>query len=231
MNDKNKSYYECKRCFNKYTYKIDMRKHLKSKNLCDRIEESYIYNENEIENSSLTKMYETNNTANNEINNIENNEDNIICNNCSKNFTSQKTLKYHQTYNCKNKEEIQEQEQNQDQSQKQTQEQNQTQENINNNNDEAESNFSFTTTNNVNLNLNIKNSLDNYYNKKILIYILKNLNLTENLENVLENEMHRTNQLFNNNLLTNIDIKNIVKKSMEDLDLQLSTFIQELENS
>ena len=226
MNDKNKSYYECKRCFNKYTYKIDMRKHLKSKNLCNRIEESYIYNENEIENLSLTKMYEIN-KMNNEINN----EDNIICNNCSKNFTSQKTLKYHQTYNCINKEEIQEQEQNQDQSQKQTQEQNQTQENINNNNDEAESNFSFTTTNNVNLNLNIKNSLDNYYNKKILIYILKNLNLTENLENVLENEMHRTNQLFNNNLLTNIDIKNIVKKSMEDLDLQLSTFIQELENS
>ena len=213
MNDKNKSYYECKRCFYKCIYKIDMRKHLKSKNLCDRIEESYIYNENEIENTSLTKMYE--------INNEIKNEDNMICNNCSKNFTSQKTLKYHQTYNCKNKEEIQDQ----------TQEQNQTQENINNNNDDTESNFSFTTTNNVNLNLNIKNSLDNYYNKKILIYILKNLNLTENLESVLENEMHRTNQLFNNNLLKDIDIKNIVKKSMEDLDLQLSNFIHELENS
>jgi hypothetical protein len=246
MTDKkqNKAYYECKKCFYKCEKKIDMRKHLNKKNFCERKPESYKYDESELITLSLNKMYENNNIMNNINNDIDNDIDNdinnILCKDCKKKFSSKKTLKYHQINTCKfknynnskneeqnNNEENNNNENNNNENNKNNNEENNNHEN--NNDENNESIFNNVTINNVNF--HIKNSYSNYYNKKNLIYVLKNLNLKENLENVLENEMHRTNQLFNNNLLKDIDIKNIVKKSMEDLDVQLSNFIKELESS
>ena len=51
------SYFECKRCFYKCYQKGDIQKHLDKKKLCNRTLESYKYNEHELRNLSLIRLY------------------------------------------------------------------------------------------------------------------------------------------------------------------------------
>jgi hypothetical protein len=54
--NKNKSYYECKRCFIKFYQRIDMTRHLEKQKKCTRILESFKYKDDEIEIYSLQRM-------------------------------------------------------------------------------------------------------------------------------------------------------------------------------
>ena len=48
--------YECKRCFHKTKQKVEMIRHLNRQNICERINESYIYPENVLYKLSITKI-------------------------------------------------------------------------------------------------------------------------------------------------------------------------------
>ena len=57
MNNINKSYYECKRCFYKCYQLIDMKKHLNKKIICKRELKSYDYDEDKLSELSLIRHY------------------------------------------------------------------------------------------------------------------------------------------------------------------------------
>lgn len=77
----NKSYFECKRCFYKCNQKIVMQRHLKKENKCDREVKSYKYNEDELYQSSLIRLY--------------NNYNKYNCNNCTKSFKVKRSFDNH----------------------------------------------------------------------------------------------------------------------------------------
>ena len=96
---------------------------------------------------------------------------------------------------------------------------------------------------NINLNINLINSFDEEWNtthiddKIKFILLCQNAKFTSTLEKILENEVNQNVLFDNNNLkglvykdkkLINMDIKDIIKKTMEKLFNQLSTFKKDI---
>jgi hypothetical protein len=85
--NKEKSYYECKRCFIKFYQKNDMKRHLDKKHKCTRILESFKYDDKNIYNLSLERVqFDTHNE--------------YICTVCNKKYKNYKTLLNHQKKCC-----------------------------------------------------------------------------------------------------------------------------------
>jgi hypothetical protein len=84
-------YFECKRCFYKTYRKSDIIAHFNRVKKCERKDESYKYNEDEIYNLSMIR--------NDKINNS--NETDNKCKNCNKCFSTFGNLKRHMTISCK----------------------------------------------------------------------------------------------------------------------------------
>jgi len=88
------SYYECKRCNQRFNRKSDIKKHLERKKKCPRNIESYKYTEEEISNISLT-LVDIKPT-------IEFVEKKFKCEYCNKLFTRADNLERHKNKVCKN---------------------------------------------------------------------------------------------------------------------------------
>jgi hypothetical protein len=225
-----KSYFECKRCFHKFNQKTDIIRHFNKKILCTRILESYNYNDDDILNLSLNREYNKEFLINNKYYN---------CKNCNKYFNNSKSLKRHNNITCKKADKIKNKYKfddidnitiiNSDNS-------------INNDNitiNDNSINDNSITNNSVNLNINIINSFDGLWNtthiddNKKLLLLLNNSKFTSTLENILENDENLNvlidttsdNALvYNDKKIINMNIKDIVKKTMKKLLLQLTNF-------
>ena len=90
--NKNNKYFECKRCFYKTLKKSEIMAHLNRVKPCERKEESYKYNEDELYNLSLIR---------NDKLNINQDEIEHKCKNCNKYFTTNGNLKRHISISCK----------------------------------------------------------------------------------------------------------------------------------
>lgn len=208
------SYYECKRCFYKCYQKKDMTKHLNKKILCDRILESFSYCDSELKDMSLKRIYPE---KTDDINNK--------CSECGKSFVCIKSYNKHQN-NCKYKKI-----KNTDLP-------------ININDNSIDNSIDNSVDNsihikNINLNIQLINSFDEQWNithiddNKKLILLLNNTKFTSTLEKILENEVNLNvlidetsdkGLVYNEKKITNIDIKEIVKKTMEKLFNHLRNF-------
>lgn len=199
----NKSYFECKRCFHKFYQLIDITRHLDKKKLCSRTINSYKYDDNELRQLSLVRIYATSNITE--------------CIQCNKKYSSQKTLDYHILYHCKN--------------------------NNGNININGDGDVTINNVNNVNININLPTDFNDGWNTSDidnnlkLILLLHNSKFTKTLENILENEVNlnvlidNTNNeglIFSNNKLQKMDIKDILRKSMDKLYKQLCSFYTDL---
>ena len=193
------SYFECKRCFYKCYQKGDIQKHLDKKKLCNRILESYKYNELELKDLSLQRIYVKLENDDNDTN-YKN-----ICECCGKRFIHLRTLKKH---NEKCKLNILPNNQEEKYQSPVTEEKNE-ELNLNNNlfskNDMGNSNCSGINivdnstkniTQHINLNINLINSFDEQWNtthiddKTKVLLLLNNTKFTSTLENILENEVN-----------------------------------------
>jgi hypothetical protein len=232
--DSNKSYFECKRCFYKTNIKTNMNKHLDIKILCDRKLESFKYKDDELRNLSLIRIYPK----------IKNDENTIffICAICNKNFASSKSLKQHNKKSCSNSFSsnmskninIEDIEKCNDIISS----------NIEQANNENSYNTTTTTTNSNNISIVINNfddkwNTDHIDDKLKLLLLLKKTKFTSTLQNILENEVNlnvlidkttETGLVYNNNTLQKMDVKDIVKKSMDKLFEQLKIFKDDLIN-
>lgn len=221
------SYYECKRCFYKCYQKGDMLKHLNVKILCDRIVESFNYCDNELKDISLRRIYP------NKIDDSKNK-----CSECGKCFSYAKTLNKHQN-NCKYKKIIKNNEKikNTDLPIPININDNSIDNSIVNSIDNSVDNSIHIK--NINLNIQLINSFDEQWNithiddNKKLILLLNNTKFTSTLEKILENEVNLNvlidetsdkGLVYNEKKITNIDIKEIVKKTMDKLFNHLRNF-------
>ena len=217
------SYLECKRCSHRFSKKSDMLRHLDKKNLCVRNVESYKYNDEDLNNLSLIRIY---------TKNIKN----TICSTCNKDFSCSSSLKRHSkkcsiSSNLPISDTISENN------------------NSNNNNSTVDSNIHSTVNsnnvNNVNISININNFDDNWNTDHIddnlkLVLLLNKTKFTETLKNILKNEVNLnvmidkttdSGLVYNNNLLSSMDINDIVDQSMSKLYKHLCIFKDDLSHS
>jgi len=226
-----KSYYECKRCFYKCNQKNDMKRHINKKNICERNSESYKYNESELKDLSLTRIYP-------EL------ESNYKCNFCNKIFSSNYTLNNHMKNICKNNSTLHGVLHD---TLNNTLIDNLNDKNIINNinNVETLNNITNIINNNFDININIVKSFDEDWDttkiddKLKLILLLNNTKFTSTLENILQNEVNLNviidqtsdnGMIYENNTLKNMNIKDIVQKSMDKLYKQLCNFHNDIIN-
>ena len=210
-----KSYYECKRCFHKFIQKTDMKRHLDNKKLCTRTIESFTYKDEELYNLSLKIITLKKNKT-------------IICEKCGKIFYNKNNLNRHLSASCKNKEDDGK--------------------NIiisNNVSDSTHVNIINNITNINNININIVKSFDEEWdttlidNKLKLILLLNDVKFTSTLENILENEVNLnvlidntsdTGIIVSDNKFKNMNVKEIVNKTMKKLIDHIYSFHKELSN-
>jgi len=218
---------------------------MSKKKLCIRTIESYLIDEDKIDELSLTKH--------------KNKDTSKICNYCNTLFTHTCSLNRHLKLYCKVKKEQEEEEEQKKEVQNNEIEQpsdivayasqlnpNETI-SINNseiNNSNINSNNTINNhNNNINININLLKSFDEDWdvskidiNKK-LILLLNNSKFTQTLENILENEVNLNviidstsdnGLVYKDNKLINMNIKDIVKKSMEKLHKHLCDFHQDI---
>ena len=244
MNDIDKSYYECKRCFYKCYQLIDMKKHLNKKTICKRELKSYDYDEDKLSELSLIRHY-----------NITKND--YECNDCGKVFLNSSNLNRHVKSYCKK---IKIDNINKDMSKDISKDMSNDKDIINdkditnnnasliignNNNSNNETtlidtqNITNNITNNISLNIKLISTFDKELNtehideKTKLILLLNNSKFTSTLENILENEVN-LNVLMDNtsnnglvymdNDIKHLAIKDIVKKIMEKLHKHINDF-------
>ena len=99
--EENQSYYECKRCFFTCYQKITMKKHLERLKTCDRILDSYKYNDIDLYELSMTRIKKKKNEP--------------FCSKCNKYYKNMFSLKRHQYSIHKNDEnEYQNEEENEE---------------------------------------------------------------------------------------------------------------------
>jgi len=228
MNDqKLKSYYECKRCFYQCYQKNDMIKHLNKKKLCIRLFESFKYSDEDLYNLSIIRIYPNQNELNKDIQ----------CENCLKYFGSKNNLLRHNKTPCK-KVSIP----------TYYEEYNNEFGNSNNKVIEKEpliiNNVTNIVNNNIiNFNINIVKSFDDEWdvskidNHLKLLLLMNDSKFTKTLENILDNDIN-LNVLIDNtgefglvykeNNFEPMDIKEIVKRSMNKIYVQLTKFHQEI---
>ena len=238
------SYYECKRCFHKFYQKNDINRHLKKKNLCIRTIESYSIQEDKLEELSLIRQKMTNNNK---------------CKYCNKIFLNTSNLNRHMKIYCKSKNDTEKNieeniekniEKNIEENIKNNEHNFNDSEKIIENNIEqilinSNSNNNNNNVNNISININLIKSFDDDWdlskidiNKK-LILLLNNSKFTKTLENILENEVNlnvlidttsNNGLVYKDNKLINMDIKDIVKKTMEKLHKHLCDFHEDIIN-
>ena len=239
------SYFECKRCFYKCNKKSNMVKHLEKKKLCILILESYKYNDDNLYDLSLQR--------------IKNNIKTFTCLNCNKNFSNNNNLKKHIEKICnKNIKSNKSINLNNDIDSKHVKEPSEIFDsknesiqfnniiNINNININGDNNINnINNINNMNININITKSFDEEWdlsqidiNKKIIL-LLNNTKFTSTLENILENEVNlnvlidntnNTGLVYANNKLINMNVKEIVKKTMDKLYKHLNDMHNDIMN-
>lgn len=227
-----KSYFECKRCFYKCYQKGDILKHLTKKKLCNRTIESFNYSDAELKNLSLVRIY---------LKHDDNENYDIKCEDCCKNFICLRTLKKHKDI-CKFKKKTEE---NVKENVKEKVDKTsfETIKNIIVKNDNCNINITDNSINNItqniSLNINLINSFDEQWNithiddNKKLLLLLNNTKFTSTLENILENEVNLNvliddtsdnGLVYNEKKITNMDIKDIVKNTMDKLFNHLCNF-------
>ena len=255
------SYYECKRCFHKFSQKNDIFRHLNRKKICNRALLSY----------QLYDNYDSNALSDLSFVKIKNEKKDIYCDYCSKSFSNTKSLERHAD-KCKT---IFEKKSNDNtlideikkakmlkENKHFSSELNITKDTDNtifksnyietvhqtNNNitDSNVTNIKDSNITNINLNINLINSFDEDWNtthiddKIKFILLCQNSKFTSTLEKILENEVNQNVLIDNNNLkglvykdkkLINMDIKDIVKNTMDKLFNQLSTFKKDIINN
>ena len=81
------SYYLCKRCFHKFSQKNDIVRHMSKKKVCDRSIESYYLDENKLDELSLIKY--------------KDNDETKICEYCNLSFKNRYNLYKHKNLYCK----------------------------------------------------------------------------------------------------------------------------------
>jgi hypothetical protein len=238
------SYYECKRCFYKSYQKNDMTKHLNKKKLCSRTFESFKYKDEDLYDLSLQR--------------IKLNTKKFTCTSCNKNFYNNNNLKRHIEKSCKNKNlDSLEDESNVptensdipieasevDDSKPDTIQ-------IGNNNINNVNNSTINSNNNINLinniNISITKSFDEQWdtsgidiNKKFSL-LFTNSKFTKTLENILENQVNlnvlidNTSDngiVFNDNKFVKMNVKEIVKQTMDKLHKHLIEFHSDIFDS
>ena len=233
-----KSYYECKRCFYKCYQLNDMKKHLNKKIICTRTIESFKFEGSDkdlyllslirIKNKEVIQKDDTEDIECTES--IEGTEgtsnSKYTCETCNKIFTTKSNLNRHLIKTCK---EIVEDSKNIINI-------------IDNSNNSNNSN-----TNIINLNINLLKSFnddwstDHINEKDKLILLLNNSKFTTTLENILENEVnlnvlldknnYDNGLVYNGSSIVNMNIKEIVKKTMEKLHNHLCNFNKDIKNS
>jgi hypothetical protein len=209
-----------------------MSKHLNKKNLCIRKIESFVIKDDDLYNMSMIR--------------IKNKTINYECIYCNKTFFNNNNLKRHIDTSCKFKENNISDTKNlsvNDNDNDDTDKLN----NLNiinsNNINCINSNNNNIINNNININISIPKSFDEEWdtsnidiNKK-LVLLLTNSKFTKTLEKILENEVNlnvlidntnNTGLVYKNNKLVNMNIKDIVKKSMEKLDKHLCDFYKDI---
>jgi hypothetical protein len=195
-----------------------MKRHINKKNICERQTESYKYNELELKDLSLNRIYP-------EL------ESNHKCNFCNKIFSSNYTLNNHMKNICKNNSTLHD---------------NLNDKNIINHINNVETLNNITNIiNNFDININIVKSFDEDWDttkiddKLKLILLLNNTKFTSTLENILQNEVNlnviidqtsENGMIYENNTLKNMNIKDIVQKSMDKLYKQLCNFHNDIIN-
>lgn len=223
-----KSYFECKRCFNKFYQLIDIQRHLNKKKKCIRNIESFKYKDEDLEKVSLERIY------------IKEESNKNICELCNKQYSTPRTLNFHKLNNCKfNNEKIDNEKNDIPKKDKNTPKI------INNNISNTIYNNcnNITINNNININFSIaKDFNEEWDSTKIndnlkLILLLSNSKFTNTLENILENEVNlnvlidntsESGLVYTNNSLKKMDIKDIVNKSMDKIYNQLCEFHNDL---
>ena len=232
------SYYECKRCLYKCKQKNDMKRHLNKKKKCENINDCNL-NDNDIEKISLVKIYLSNGS-----------KSKYNCIYCNKNFVNNSTLKNHINKNCKFKElnidkndfiKVEKKECLEKNDEKKNNDEKNNVNIINN----ITNITNITNINNIDININIIKSFDEDWDvTKIndelkLILLLNNSKFTSTLENILENEVnlnvimdkHSENGIiYENNVLKEMNVKDILKRSMEKLYKQLCNFHDDIIN-
>jgi hypothetical protein len=227
MEENKNSYLECKRCFYKCNKKSNMLKHLDKKNICERLFESYKYDDKELFDLSLKRIKYKNK---------------FICIKCNKNFNNNNSLKKHNEKICKKKIYLEEDKNNIPIKNLDIQLEeienidfNSTSNNINSNN----INSSINNININNINVNITKSFDEQWdtskidiNKKFSL-LFANSKFTKTLENILENQVNlnvlidntsNNGIVYNNNKFVNMNVKEIVKQTMNKLYKHLINF-------
>jgi hypothetical protein len=210
-----------------------MKKHLNKKTLCMRTIESFKYNsdDQELYNMSLINH-----------NRINTDYEKHKCEHCKKGFANKSNLNRH--YNKCIAMDIS------NQKYKKTDENeipnivnHITDNTINNITDNSVNNITDNSTTNINLNINIIKSFDEEWSvdhiddKDKLILLFNNSKFTSMLQNILENEVNlnvllennsEMGLVYNNNKLINMNIKDIVKKTMDKLYNHLCSFKKDI---
>jgi len=246
MDDK-KSYYECKRCFFKCYQKNTMKKHLERVKICERTLDSFQYEDEDLYELSLTRIYTE--------------QKKTFCDICNKNFINVFSLKRHNQSCHKSV--------NNDKSNVSNSEINNNyveDEEVNSNidieysniknNDSNKNPLCYINNNNINnsvinnnvnivnnnLSINIINFDDDWNtshidDKQKILLLLKKYKFTTTLENILENEVNlnvlidnttENGLVCNNNKFEKMDVKDIVKKTMKKLVYSLNNFKNEI---
>lgn len=234
--DENKSYYECKRCFHKFYQKNDMKRHLEKKKLCIRTLESHNINQDKIVELSLIRHKKI--------------ECNYNCKYCNKSFSHSNNLNRHVKSFCLMKNNILEDKEKEELIEASiiNNDEKINKENISINNSEVNnSNINSNNINigNISININLLKSFDEDWdlseidiNKK-LVLLLNNSKFTKTLENILENEVNLNviidntsdnGLVYKNKELVAMNIKDIIKKSMEKLHKYLCDFHKDVIN-
>ena len=226
-----KSYYECRRCFYKCYQLNDMKKHLNKKIICTRTIESFKFDGSDkdlyllslirIKHKEVIQKDDTKNTKDIECTEDTSNSK-YNCETCNKIFTTKSNLNRHLVKTCK---EIVEDSKN-----------------IINIIDNSNN----SNTNIINLNINLVKSFnddwstDHINEKDKLVLLLNNSKFTTTLENILENEVnlnvlldknnYENGLVYNGDSIVNMNIKEIVKKTMEKLHNHLCNFNKDIKN-
>lgn len=238
MNNENNSYYECKRCLYTCYQKNHMKNHLNKKKICEKNFDAYKYTEDDLVKMSLIRQYKNCEIGSN-LNNLCSpniNKHDYICQDCNKRLHSNSTLQRHIKLYCKNKK-------NNDSSYENMKHDSIINDNsINIDNSVIDNRINIDnsiTDNSTTININIVNSFSEEWctkhidDKTKALLFLNNAKFTATLENILENEVNlnvlidkNTDKgiIFENNMLKNITVKEIVNRTMEKLHKHLEDF-------
>jgi len=245
----NDSYLECKRCFYRCNKKSNMLKHLDKKNLCVRILESYKYNDDDLYDLSLHRIKNNIKTFTcincNKIFSNNNNLKRHIEKSCKKNINSNTYM----ASDDKKSNHLESDDKNipieESEILDSINESIKFGNNININNINGNNNNVNNINNNINININLTKSFDEEWDlskidvHKKIILLLNNCKFTSTLENILENEVNlnvlidNTNDtgiVYANNKLINMNVKEIVKKTMDKLYKHLNDMHNDVMN-